>query len=863
MAEDIVFDVIGRDRASSTFDKVGKSSSGAMDKLKKFAAVGALAFAAAGIAAVKFGADSIGAASDLNETLSKSKIIFGENFKAVDKWAKGGAKSMGLSRQAALEAAAGFGDMFSQIGFANDAAARMSRSVVQMSADLGSFNNLPTADVAERISAAFRGEYDSLQTLIPNINAARVEQAAMAETGKKNAKELTAQEKAAAVLAIVHKDGARAMGDFARTSDGLANQQKILGAQFENVKAKIGRVLLPAMVAIVTFTNNVLIPAFGKIPGFVKTAIGKIRAAFDRLNLGPVAARIKSALGKINISGIGSKLATQAKAWAAPVIEGFKTGLDTGDWSGLGKALGNGILRALEGLGELVGKFGKIFSDLMGKVDWVGIGIAMGKQAPSLLLGLAAGILNFDLMGLLEGVAKHWQDILLAVLAVAFTPVKIIGKVGELLARIPLVGKLLQWGLTHFKKFADGLVGMVGKALGALGRAFMSGFRRVFPTVGRAFGEALKLLPTRLGIIALDLQAKGLKMLLGLAKAIGKGIVWVVEKIGELIGRILKPFADAATWLVKKGVDIISGLMGGIRKKVAAVWSFFKGIGAKILSAVSNFGSLLFAAGKALIEGLINGIKSMAGALGGVLKDIGGGAVNTVKGVFGIHSPSKVFHGIGVDLIRGLVDGIDSKRVSVRTVLEKLTAYISRQTDKIATLMGKRSDIINSFKDFGSSVFNMEPPEGQKSTAETLLAYQKQQLNKALRLKRDVARLLKMGLSRSLIEQMAASGESGMEQIHALTQGSSAQVAQLNSLNAQTNQALAAAGTMAGNSLYASDIKDAKRDKAVAVAMAQEFRKVLREEKGDLHVYVEIDGHQLHTVLLREKKKQGKGLNLG
>jgi hypothetical protein len=34
---------------------------------------------------------------------------------------------MGLSRQAALDAAAGFGDMFSQIGFASGEAAKMSK----------------------------------------------------------------------------------------------------------------------------------------------------------------------------------------------------------------------------------------------------------------------------------------------------------------------------------------------------------------------------------------------------------------------------------------------------------------------------------------------------------------------------------------------------------------------------------------------------------------------------------------------------------------------------------------------------------------------------------------------------------------
>lgn len=191
--------------------------------------------------------DAVSSASDLGETVSKSNNIFGQNAKVIEDWAETAATSAGLSKQAALEAASGFGNMFTQLGFAGETAAAMSIDVVQLSADLGSFNNLPTADVADKISAAFRGEYDSLQALIPNINAARVEQEALAATGKTAAAELTAQEKAAAVLAIVHRDGANAANDFAETSDGLANSQKILQAELENVKTEIGTALLPVV----------------------------------------------------------------------------------------------------------------------------------------------------------------------------------------------------------------------------------------------------------------------------------------------------------------------------------------------------------------------------------------------------------------------------------------------------------------------------------------------------------------------------------------------------------------------------------------------------------------------------------------
>jgi hypothetical protein len=218
-------------------------------------------YAVQGVTSLLGGA--LGAASDLSETVNKSNTIFGANAAAVNAWAQNSARSVGLSRGAALEAAAGFGNMFTQLGFAGDQAAELSTEVVQMSADLGSFNNLPTADVADRISAAFRGEYDSLQSLIPNINAARVESEALAMTGKENADALTAQEKAAAVLAIVQKDGAAAMGDFARTSDGLANSQKILSAEWDNAKARLGDLLMGPMTAIVQWTSGTLLPVLG------------------------------------------------------------------------------------------------------------------------------------------------------------------------------------------------------------------------------------------------------------------------------------------------------------------------------------------------------------------------------------------------------------------------------------------------------------------------------------------------------------------------------------------------------------------------------------------------------------------------
>lgn len=273
-ATSLVFNIIGNNQASGALNDVGGSVDSLGDKVQKwgkFAAAGAVV-AAGGIAA--FGVSAVSAASDLNETMSKSAAIFGDQAADISKWGDTAAKTLGLSKAAAVASAAGFGDMFTQLGFTGDAAASMSKDVVQTAADLGSFNNLDTGDVLDRLSGAFRGEYDSLQAVIPNISAARVETEALAMTGKKAAKELTAQEKAAAVLAIVHQDGAKAAGDFAKTSDGLANQQKILSASFDDVKGKVGTALLPVLTKLGTFVIDNILPAVSRFSTVLTDKMG-------------------------------------------------------------------------------------------------------------------------------------------------------------------------------------------------------------------------------------------------------------------------------------------------------------------------------------------------------------------------------------------------------------------------------------------------------------------------------------------------------------------------------------------------------------------------------------------------------------
>ena len=68
---------------------------------------------------------------------------------------------------------------------------------------------------------------------------------------------MTETEKVMARYGLLMEQTAMTQGDFQNTSDGLANTQRILKAEFENVKAEVGTALLPVMTELfMTIRDN-------------------------------------------------------------------------------------------------------------------------------------------------------------------------------------------------------------------------------------------------------------------------------------------------------------------------------------------------------------------------------------------------------------------------------------------------------------------------------------------------------------------------------------------------------------------------------------------------------------------------------
>lgn len=210
-----------------------------------------LPIAAAGGAAIEY-------ASDLEETKNKVTVVFGEMSGAVLDWSADSATAMGMSQNTALSGVGTFGNLFTTMGLGQDASADMSMGLVQLAADLASFNNLSPEEVLEKLRSGMVGEVEPLRMLGINLSQAAVEAKAM-ELGLADADgTLSMAALAQARYALIVDQSANAAGDFARTSDGLANQQRILKAQFEDAAAALGAQLLPYALQFVQWVSGLI-----------------------------------------------------------------------------------------------------------------------------------------------------------------------------------------------------------------------------------------------------------------------------------------------------------------------------------------------------------------------------------------------------------------------------------------------------------------------------------------------------------------------------------------------------------------------------------------------------------------------------
>lgn len=156
------------------------------------------------------------------------------------------------------------------------------------------------------------------------------------------------------------------------------------------------------------------------------------------------------------------------------------------------------------------------------------------------------------------------------------------------------------------------------------------------------------------------------KNVLPVIENVVKNIAETVKKQGpDMITKFVAYATEKLPEVLKLGIQLIVSLVKGLAQNLPELLRGTLALVDAIISAFLDSLPDIIEVGKDIVRGLWEGIKAMASWIGEKISGFVGGLVDGVKGVLGIHSPSRVFAGIGQNMALGLGQGFEKQMQSV------------------------------------------------------------------------------------------------------------------------------------------------------------------------------------------------------
>lgn len=206
---------------------------------------------------------------------------------------------------------------------------------------------------------------------------------------------------------------------------------------------------------------------------------------------------------------------------------------------------------------------------------------------------------------------------------------------------------------------------------------------QLIQSVGTVAENVLPVVETVLKNIAEAVQRDGLEM-------IEKFVSYAIEKLPEVISLGLQMVISLVKGLAQNIPQLVTSVLNMMATIVKTIWESLPDI---------------IEVGKNIVLGLWEGIKAMASWIGDKVSGFVGGLVDGVKGVLGIHSPSRVFAGIGQNMALGLGQGFEKQMQRVSSGIQDAIP-----TPTVDTVYNAAAGMVNGLALAGGGVYRVEIP---------------------------------------------------------------------------------------------------------------------------------------------------------
>lgn len=227
---------------------------------------------------------------------------------------------------------------------------------------------------------------------------------------------------------------------------------------------------------------------------------------------------------------------------------------------------------------------------------------------------------------------------------------------------------------TMLPRFADGMTQLVNGLVPYVGPAMemllpalvqgvgglVSGVVQALPAAVQAISAVVPMLVEQITILLPQILSAGIDIIAALASGIGESLPALIPAAVDAIITVAEGLVDHVDEIIIAAGSLVAGLTQGLiealPRLVVRLPEIIGAIVKGLLSGMASIGEV----GSQLVHGLFDGISNAASWLYDKLRGWVSDVLDWVKGLFGIHSPSKVFaNEIGKFIPPGITLGVE------------------------------------------------------------------------------------------------------------------------------------------------------------------------------------------------------------
>ena len=204
--------------------------------------------------------------------------------------------------------------------------------------------------------------------------------------------------------------------------------------------------------------------------------------------------------------------------------------------------------------------------------------------------------------------------------------------------------------------------------------------------------------------------------LLGSAVTVAENLLPVVERILENIGvvvqekgpEMIEKFVGYAVeklpQIIELGMKMVMAIVSGLAENLPQIVQSVLDMMATIVKTFVSSLPDIVNVGKQIVKGLWEGIKAMGSWIGDKVSGFFSRIVSGVKSKLGIHSPSRVFAGIGENMALGLGEGWENEYGDIKRNITSNLDFGTASIGAERSVSGKLQGAISSFGGMGGDI---------------------------------------------------------------------------------------------------------------------------------------------------------------